>query len=142
MEQIQIRGWTLSVDVPKTKALYKKVEHRNEMAAWLNYIEVSGFVDMEVHAFFDLLGVEMLKPSQLSYLEVEEGSMLMYTGSYHLYGDLIEGEIDGWDAVIGNYCFSLTQEMEAVPAGMSGNIVEISFEAVLPWVLELPIPSR
>lgn len=142
MEQIHIGEWTLSVDVLKTKALYEGLAHRNEIIPWLNYIEVSSFADMEVHAFFDLLGIEMQKPSQLSYHEVEGGSMLMYTGSYHLYGDLVEGEIDGWDVVIGGYCFSLTQDMEAVPAGMSGNIVEISFEVVLPWVLGLPIPSR
>ncbi|MGM9950440.1 MAG: hypothetical protein ACI33P_09930 [Lysinibacillus sp.] len=142
MEQVHTGGWTLSVDVPKTKALYEGVKHRNEISPWLNYIEMSSFADMEVQAFFDLLGIEMSKPSQLFYHQVEGGSMLMYTGSYHLYGDLVEGEIDGWDVIIGGYCLSLTQDMEAVPAGMSGNIVEISFEVVLPWMLELPIPSR
>ena len=141
MEQMHIGEWTLSVDVPKTKALYGKLQHRNEIATWLNYIEASGFAGMEVHTFFDLLGVEMQKPSRLSCHEVEGCSMLMYTGSYHLYGDLVEGEIDGWDVIIDGYCFSLTQDMEAVPAGMAGDIIEISFEVVLPWMLELPIPS-
>ncbi len=142
MEHVQIGEWKLFVDVPKTKALYAQVNYRNEAMPWLNYIQVSSFADIEVQAFFDLLGIDMLKPSDLSYHAVEDGTMMMYTGSYHLYGKHLEGELDGWDIVAGDYCFSMTQEMEAVPDGMTGEIVEISFEAVLPWILELPISSR
>lgn len=142
MEQVHIGEWILLVDVPKTKSFYARMSYQNESSPWLNYIEVSSFADEEVQAFFNLLGVDMLKPSQLSYYPVEEGTRMMYTGSYYLYGEQLAGELDGWDMMIGDFCFSLTQEMEAVPEEMSGKIVEISFEAVLPWMLALPISSR
>jgi hypothetical protein len=141
VERVQAGGWKLFVDVPKTKAFYAQMNYQSEVMPWLNYIQVSGFADMKVQTFFDLFGIDILKPSQLSYHTVENGSMMMYTGSYHLYGERLEGELDGWDIAEGGYCFSMTRQMEAVPDGMTGEIVEISFEAVLPWVLELPISA-
>ena len=141
MEIVQIGDWKLCVDVPKTKAFYARMDIQNDRLPWLNYIELGSFIELEVQAFFDLFGIDLLKPSQLSCHPVEGGSNMMYTGSYHLYGECLQGEMDGWDLIIGNYCFSLTEEMEAMPGEASGNMTEISFEVVLPWMLELPITS-
>ena len=68
--------------------------------------------------------------------------MMMYTGSYHLCGEIVEGEMDGWDLIIAGHCFSLTQEHDAIPQEMSGDILEISFEVVLPWILDMSIPAK
>ena len=142
MKQIQIAEWTLLIDIPKTKSVYETVKHRSDMIEWLNYMEVCSFKDGQVLAFFEQLGVDILKPSQLSYYPVEEGTMMMYTGSYHLCGEIITGEIDGWDLMIGEHCFSLTKEHESIPQEMLGNIIEISFEVVLPWILDMSIPAK
>ena len=50
--------------------------------------------------------------------------------------------MDGWDLIIAGHCFSLTQEHNAIPQEMSGNILEISFEVVLPWILDMSIPAK
>ena len=139
MEQIQVEAWTLLIDIPKTKEVYEKINYKNDVVEWLNYMEVCSIKDPKVLAFFERLGIDILKPSQLSYYPVEEGTMMMYTGSYHLCGELVEGEMDGWDLVIEGHCFSLTQEYDAIPQEMSGDILEISFEVILPWILDIPI---
>ena len=142
MKQFQVAEWTLLLDIPKTKDVYTKIKYRNDSAEWLNYMEVCSFKDPQVLAFFEQIGIDILKPSQLSFYPVEEGNMMMYTGSYHLCGEIIEGEMDGWDLIIAGHCFSLTQEHEAIPEEMSGDILEISFEVVLPWILDMPIPAE
>lgn len=141
MELVQIGDWELLVDIPKTKAFYEQMDVQNDILHWLNYIEISSFIDLEIQAFFDSFGIDIVKPSNLSCHPVEDGSKMMYTGSYHLYGERLKGELDGWDLIVGDYCFSITTEMEAVPERMNGNITEISFEVVLPWMLPLPISS-
>ena len=142
MKKFQIAEWTLLIDILKTKDVYEKIKFRNDIVEWLNYMEACSFKDSRVLAFFDNLGIDILKPSHLSYYPVEEGTMMMYTGSYHLCGEIVEGEMDGWDLIIAGHCFSLTQEHDAIPQEMSGNILEISFEVILPWILDMPIRAK
>ncbi len=142
VKKFQVEEWTLLIDIPKTKDVYEKIKYRNDTVEWLNYMEVCSFKDPQVLAFFNNLGIDILKPSQLSYYPVEEGTMMMYTGSYHLCGEIVEGEMDGWDLIIAGHCFSLTDEHDAIPQEMSGNILEISFEVVLPWILDMSIPAK
>ena len=60
----------------------------------------------------------------------------MYSGKYHVIGEVIEGKYDAWDIVLGQHCFSLTNDFDMVPIVMDGPVIEISFEVVLPWVLK------
>ncbi|MEK4131360.1 hypothetical protein NYE67_17090 [Solibacillus sp. FSL W8-0474] len=82
------------------------------------------------------LGIDLSKPSQLESHQVNDNTAIMYSGKYHIIGEIVEGEVDGWDIILGEHCFSLTDEMDQVPIMMDGPIIEISFEVVLPWVLE------
>lgn len=140
MEELQIEDWLLQVDVQKTREAYFSIAYRSEPIEWLNYIEVCSFIDPDVIEFFGRLGIDILKPSHLNYYLVEGGSMFMYTGCYHVYGEVLAGDMDGWDVVIGQHCFSLTEEFETMPEQLQGQIIEIGFEVVLPWILDVPIP--
>lgn len=135
MEEVQVEDWKLKINVEKTRQAYETIPHKNEPIEWLNYLEVCSFVDSEIIEFFERLGMDVLKPSSLSYLAVEEGTMMMYTGVYYVHGEIVAGEMDGWDLVIGQHCFSLTAVHDNVPTHMQDEIVEIGFEAVLPWIL-------
>ncbi|WP_332648591.1 hypothetical protein [Lysinibacillus sp. 54212] len=142
MERLQFEEWVLKVDISKTKEVYSTIHFNNEVLEWLNYIQVISLSEPELFDFFNRFGMDMLKPSQLSYHRVDENTMMMYSGSYHVCGELLVGEIDGWDVVIGNHCFSITEDFEAIPNQMQGSVVEISFEAVLPWILDIPIHAK
>lgn len=139
VEELQIEDWTLQVDVQKTRAAYHSMAYRDEPIEWLNYIEACSFTDLDVIEFFERLGADILKPSHLNYHPVEGGALLMYTGFYRVYGDVLAGEIDGWDVVIGQYCFSLIGEHDTVPAQLDDQMIEIGFEVVLPWILDIPV---
>ena len=89
--------------------------------------------------FFDSLGVDILKPTALHYLQVE-GDCIMYSGCYHIIGQLLKGELDEWDVLVEQFCFSITDDQYDKPAQILGQCIELSFEVVLPWMLE-PIPT-
>lgn len=138
MRNVQYDEWMLQVDLVKTQQFYEaiKFEHRIEV---LNYIQVCSFAEIEVIQFFEQFGMDILKPIDINYFPVE-GNQIMYTGCYYVFGEIISGEIDSWDAVIGQHCLSLTKGNSDIPEELHGQIVEISFEAVLPWIIEQPIP--
>lgn len=137
---VQIEGWELEVDVKQTEAFYKGRPYYNEEMFGLNYIEVCSFCDPDVLNFFQQLGVDILKPTNLHYLPVD-GDCIMYSGSYHVVGERIKGEFDEWDVVLEHFCFALTEEQYDRPVQLDDTSIEISFEVVLPWMLFEPIPA-
>lgn len=137
---VQIEQWELKLDVEKTKAYYANAPYKNEDLFALNYIEVCSFCDPQLLTFFQQLEIDMLKPSSLHYLSVE-GDCIMYSGSYYVAGEKIQGELDGWDVVVEHFCFSLTEGNYDTPEQLTGAAIEISFEVVLPWMLFEPMPA-
>ncbi|WP_274308042.1 hypothetical protein [Solibacillus daqui] len=135
---VQIEDWLLAIDIENTKMavefnsyLCMSEECRNFVEACENHM---GPVVLE---FANKLGIDLAKPSQLESLQVNNNTAVMYSGKYHIIGEVIEGELDAWDIVLDTHCFSLTSEFDMVPIVMIGSIIEISFEVVLPWVLEV-----
>ena len=134
MGSVQYEDWIIDVNFEQTTAFYaaQSFEQRLEV---LNYVQVSSFTDFEVMQFLEGFGIDILKPSSLSYLPVE-GGMVMYSGCYYVCGEIQQGEIDNWDIVIGPYCFSLTKGNFDGSEKLTEKVVEISFEVVFPWMLE------
>ena len=134
---LQIRDWKLAVDVEKTKIAFDMNHYRCMSDECRNFIEASEkHLEPIVLDFAGELGIDLSKPSYLKSHRVNEDTAIMYSGIYHIIGEIIEGEIDAWDIVVGQHCFSLTDDMEQVPIMIDGPIIEISFEVVLPWVIE------
>lgn len=133
---LQIGDWKLAVDVEKTKMIFEMNGYRCVNPECHNFMEVcEKYLQPAVLDFVGQLGVDMAKPSCLHSLYVNENTAIMYSGKYHIIGEIVEGEIDAWDLVVEEHCFSLTDEMEDVPIMMDGPVIEISFEVVLPWVM-------
>lgn len=136
MGKVQIEDWVIYIDKARTLQFYKEQKIEQHMN-YLNYVQVSSFADFEVSQFLEQLGVDIMKPCELSSLPVE-GDMIMYSGCYYVFGEVIQGELDNWDVVIGQHCFSLTEGNSSMPEKLIGQVVEISFEVVYPWMLEEP----
>lgn len=126
--------WKLAIQYEETKMAYELNGFRCISKECVNFVKASAKIEPIVRSFADMLGIDLSKPSQLHSHRLED-DLVMYTGHYHIIGDIVEGEINGWDVVVGEHCFSLTDEFVAVPMMMPDNIIEISFEVVLPWVL-------
>lgn len=134
---IQIEDWLLAVDVENTKMAFEFNSYRCVSEECHNFVEAcEKHMKPVVMEFAEQLGIDLSKPSHLESHHVDNGTAIMYSGKYHIIGEVIEGEIDAWDIVLGEHCFSLTADFDMVPVVMMGSVIEISFEVVLPWVIE------
>ena len=137
--KVQIKQWELELNIEQTQAFYASFPYNNEDEFGLNYIEVCSFCTPEVLSFFQQLGIDPLKPTNLNYLPIE-GDCIMYSGSYHVIGERLQGELDEWDMAVEGFCFSLTEYNFEYPQSLIEPALEISFEVVLPWMLVEPFP--
>lgn len=134
---LQIGDWKLAVDVEKTKIVFGMSHYRCESDECRNFMEAcEKQVEPTVLDFAEQLGIDLSNPSYLESYPVNENTAIMYSGKYHIIGEIVEGEIDAWDLVVEEHCFSLTDNMEQVPIMIEGPVIEISFEVVLPWLIE------
>ncbi|MEK4230638.1 hypothetical protein [Solibacillus sp. FSL H8-0538] len=136
MESVQIGEWILLVDVEKTTKALDLITYQCVSKDCQNFVAACASLDKVVLDFAECLAIDLSKPSQLSCHRLEDNSSVMYSGQYHVIGEVEAGEIDGWDAIVGQHCFSITDEYTHIPTMMKEPTIEISFEVVLPWVLE------
>lgn len=134
MKTVQIEQWVIAIQYEETKVAFALNDFRCEKEECYNFVKASAGMEPIVLQFAQQLGIDLSKPSQLAGHRLE-GDLVMYTGQYHIIGEIIEGDVNGWDMVVGEHCFSLTDDFTHVPVMMPEAIIEISFEVVLPWVL-------
>ncbi|WP_019155215.1 hypothetical protein [Robertmurraya massiliosenegalensis] len=146
MKQIHFMKWKLEVDIDKTKEIYGGEMELCHCLYCQNYMDACKHIDRELLGLFDMLGIDPAKPSHLSeFGEVEKGQRL-YIGSYHLVARLMEGEYctdSDWNklntAEMRNFTFAFEKELMFVPNGFPEPVVQLGFEARIPWVLrEIP----
>lgn len=125
--QIRLDNWLLFVDETATHNYYAENKEICHCAYCQNFRMASYYVQPAVSVFYDRLGIDSTKPARLSALKVDNDK-IMYTGSYTICGDIIEGEINGWDVTIGDHRYSLIEH--------EPGLIEIAFEVILPRMLE------
>lgn len=134
---VKIEEWLLAVDKENTKMAYEFNSYRCIGDTCRNFVAAcEKSMNKVVLDFAEQLGIDLSKPSKLESHEVNNNTEIMYSGKYHIIGEVIEGEIDAWDIVLDRHYFSITDEFDMVPIVMEGPIIEISFEVVLPWVIK------
>lgn len=132
MTNIRVHDWVLDVDLESTKEAYAQKADCCLCEECQNFRYVTEQMSAEIIASAARLGIDLLNPCRISAFEVE-GEKIMYTGHYCLQGKIIEGELDAWDIVVGEHCFSLMNEGD-VTKPFTGETFEIAFEVVLPKV--------
>ena len=135
MKIVQTEKWVVAIQYEETKMAFALNGYRCQSEECYNFVKASAGIEPIVLTFAEKLGIDLSKPSQLNSHRLD-GNMVMYTGQYHIIGEIVEGELNGWDTVVGEHCFSLTDEFTHIPPMMPEPIIEISFEVVLPWVLD------
>ena len=134
MNKVRVENWLLNMDIEKTEAVYETVTEVCECLICQNFRKASLLLDEEVLHFCHVLGVDLHKPSQLNAFPVEN-DQIMYSGYYHLCGEIIDGEFDEWDIVVNQHCFSLVEEEGGMPEMLTAPYFQIGFEVVLQWLL-------
>lgn len=134
METVQIEQWVMAIQYEETKVAFELNGFRCQTEECYNFVKASTGIEPIVLKFAEKLGIDLSKPSQLTGHRLD-GDMVMYTGQYHIIGEIVKGEMNSWDMVVSEHCFSLTDEFTHIPLMMPEPVIEISFEVVLPWVL-------
>nr|WP_054549575.1 hypothetical protein [Lysinibacillus sphaericus] len=132
MVEVRIEDWKLTIDKEKTNALYMTHLQAGNPLAYQNFILANEKLDEELLHFSKSLGLNLQQPTLLNAFPVD-GQQIMYSGYYTVCGEIVEGEMDAWDVIIGEHCFSLVEE-ESILA-LTEPHFHIGFEVVLQWLL-------
>lgn len=132
MTEVSFEGWLLNIDKEKTKSLYMTHLQEGDQVSYQNFVMANEVLNEELLHFSNILGLNLQQPTLLNAFPVD-GQQIMYSGHYTVYGEILEGEMDAWDVIIGEHCFSLVAEESVL--GLTEPHFQIGFEVVLQWLL-------
>ncbi|MFJ7921623.1 hypothetical protein ACIQ6U_17905 [Lysinibacillus fusiformis] len=132
MTEVSIEGWLLNIDKEKTKSLFMTHLQEGDQVSYQNFLMANEVLNEELLHFSNILGLNLQQPALLNGFPVD-GQQIMYSGHYTVYGEILEGEMDAWDVIIGEHCFSLVAEESVLE--LTEPHFQIGFEVVLQWLL-------
>jgi len=88
----------------------------------------------EIQAFFEPLGLDLLKPREVAENGKDEDGRRWYTAWYHLPGKILE---NGEEIALTEECFCHFQNYcYRLPEGFPRPSFQLNMDICLPWVLE------
>ena len=143
IQQIRIAKWLLEIDVDRTRDFYKTDIDICGCSDCTNFVEACEQLDKSAANLFNNLGINPAMPANLSSFPTEEPMIKYYIGNYHLVGKVLKGESHKLSNPnetnineIKNYNFEFSNELEFVPEDFPTPILQLNFEAIIPWILE------
>ncbi len=158
--KVQFGQFYLDIDVNKTREFYKKMEyvsHGCSCSGCRNFEQAVDTLSNEIIYFFESIGIDMKKITEVYVNTVNSDGSLLYGGFYHLCGTILSGEsawielptsksksrIFHWDhlrtyPVSKNFYISFQKDCALVEDGFPMPVLQLEIEAVIPWVLEEP----
>ena len=145
-------NYTVDIDVEKTRRIYTRlplITHRCTCAGCQNFEKSVDDLPKAVRTFFDDLGIDLKKIVECYVNCKNEDGTLLYGGFCHVCGTLIQGE-SAWVNIskthsyyntdlsyrLGDsFCVSFQEECLMVEKQFEPPILQIEFEATIPWVL-------
>jgi len=141
LQQIRIGKWLIETDIEKTREFYKKDITVCTCLYCKNYVEACKYLKTSVLDVFTKLGINPTKPAHLSEFPTEEAGTRLYLGHYHLVGRVLEGELctdtnfnEKNTIEVDNFTVGFSEDLEFVPEGFPNPVLQLSFEANIPWV--------
>lgn len=148
MEKRTIGCWTLAVDTVQTASFYEQHHQITEDCACIhcaNYVNACLQFPPGTAQFFASLGIDSHKEGELMYLTKQDDGSHLYSGFYHLVGQLLEGPdcwqlttLDGHVSVAELMRVGFTENLALVPAHFPRPVLQLEVELAIPWVLEQP----
>ncbi len=92
---ISFGHFRLNINTEKTRAIYKNLKRLSQAcgcSGCRNFEKAADSMPDEVKRFFDSIGIDMKKPTEVYVNEVNSDGLLIYGGFYHLCGTLLTGE--------------------------------------------------
>lgn len=143
LQQIRIANWLLEVDVEKTREFFNEGTEVCNCLYCNNFVEACKQLDTSVASIFNRIGINPAIPGHLSDYPTMDDGIRKYIGNYHIVGRLLEGELcstSNWNDTntvqIKNFTLRLSKDLEFVPKGFPNPVLQLEFDANIPWVLD------
>jgi len=142
--EIHFNDWIIEVDVDRTSKFYNGIndEIHCDCLDCQNYRMYLSKNDA-VWSFFQNLGVNPFNDGDYTSYGILENERLLYQGVYHIVGQILSGPTiitDKWSNVklikVEDFNIGFSYELRCVHADFPEPIVQLEFEANLPWLLE------
>jgi hypothetical protein len=139
--RIEFGGNVIDIDSVKTAGYCNTlpvVTDECDCPGCRNFVKASADFPDEVREFFNELGMDPKKASEVyAYGAVDEGKSVYYGGFYHLCGTILnDGDSDASYKITGSYSVRFTKEIDLPEENMPQDMIqmEIDFTSV-PWML-------
>jgi hypothetical protein len=122
MEQFNIIGQVVKVDVQKTKALYEELplisdkEHCG-CPECVYYTKAIVHISPAIQQFFEQFGIDPRKEAEVWRACENDDGTYFYTADYHFIGEIQDGQILDWIDV-EEASFGLTNRTGSLPSPM------------------------
>lgn len=143
LQKIRIEKWLIEIDIDRTREFYNKDMEFCNCLYCKNYLDATKFFKPTVNDVFEKFGINPVKPAHLSQFPSEIKSRHLYLGHYYFVGRVLEGELcsnSNYTRLntieIENFIYGFSEELEFLPEGLPDPVLQISFEANIPWVLK------
>lgn len=142
IQMIKIANWLIEVNVEKTQEFYNKDLDLCNCLYCNNFVAACKHFNASVLDLFRKLGINPAKPAHLSEFPINEDGNRKYLGQYHLVGRVVKGELCTFSNFkksntieIENFKFGFSEDLEFVPKNFPSPVVQLDYDANIPWVL-------
>lgn len=150
VKELKLGNWIIQVDIEKTREFYKAFYEITEGCDCIyckNYVKACDNYSDDVKQLFNELGIIPTKEAEVYQIyEIKPGKHL-YGGFYHIVGRILEGK-DCWQFVLDStrsqelvnltddFKYGFSNDNALVDETFPKPIIQLEFEAIIPWVLE------
>ena len=145
--------FVVDIDVEKTRQIYKElpfITQGCDCDGYQNFEKAANDLPEAARTFFDALGVDLKKIVECYVNCKNEDGTLLYGGFCHVCGTLIQGK-SAWVNISethsyynseiayrlnDNFCISFQEECLMVEEQFEAPMLQIEFEANIPWMLD------
>ncbi|MBO3445133.1 hypothetical protein [Clostridium sp. CCUG 7971] len=137
--KLEIGTYILDIDKDVTKNFYKsyyEITKNCNCASCRNYLLAINNFPIEIKYLFEKLGIEMDKAAEVYIPYKDDNGLLIYDGFYHISGSILTfQEVFTMINIREDFSVGFRNECNLVPKTFPTPVIEMSFRAKLPWLL-------
>jgi len=138
---LQIGDWTIEIDQVATQRIYATLPLLTSSCDCLfcrNYAEACKSLSPTVLEFFDNLGIDPTKATEVYELSKLDNGLHSYGGIYHLVGRMVDTleSVENFE-VDKTFEVSFTTKLELTPEEFTDPVVQMNFLTDIVWVASI-----
>ena len=148
MKKLFLSNWTIEYDFNKTKDFYKNFNYIIDDCNCYyckNYFNYVDNLSNKILDFFNTLGLDIKKATEIYVLNNNNDGIILYGGFYHIVGNLLSNN-DVWGNSIINekelyivdkdFKIGFTKKLSLVPKDFPKPVLQMEIITNIKWILE------